>query len=86
MNLYFKDANFAKLSSAYMYGWKKGLKTIVYYTRTTAAREAIKFTVDKEIEKQMQQPPPSSSRLSEEDLEGIVCSLDNPEACEMCGS
>ena len=86
MNLYFKDANFAKLSSAYMYGWKKGLKTIVYYTRTTAAREAIKFTVDKEIEKQMQQSPPSSSRLSEEDLEGIVCSLDNPEACEMCGS
>lgn len=79
MNLYFKDSNFAKLSSAYMYAWKKGLKTIVYYTRTTAAREAIKFTVDKEIEKQMQQ-------TSEENLEGIACSLDNPEACEMCGS
>jgi ribonucleotide reductase alpha subunit len=46
LNLYFKDPTAAKLSSAYMYGWKKGLKTIVYYTRTSAAREAIKFTVD----------------------------------------
>jgi ribonucleoside-diphosphate reductase alpha chain len=86
MNLYFKDANFAKLSSAYMYAWKKGLKTIVYYTRTTAAREAIKFTVDKDIEKQMQSPPPSQPQSLEENLEGIACSLDNPEACEMCSS
>jgi ribonucleoside-diphosphate reductase alpha chain len=79
MNLYFKDANFAKLSSAYIYAWKKGLKTIVYYTRTTAARDAIKFTVDKDIEKEMQ-------KSNEEAMEGIVCSLDNPEACVMCSS
>ncbi len=81
LNLYFKDANFAKLSSAYMYGWKKGLKTIVYYTRTTAAREAIKFTIDKELEKQVQQ---SQQEISEEDAEGIACSLDNPDSCVMC--
>jgi len=86
MNLYFKDATFAKLSSAYMYAWKKGLKTIVYYTRTTAARDAVKFTVDKDIEKQMQSPPPSQTKILEESLEGIACSLDNPEACEMCSS
>jgi ribonucleoside-diphosphate reductase alpha chain len=86
MNLYFKDATFAKLSSAYMYAWKKGLKTIVYYTRTTAARDAVKFTVEKDIEKQMQSPPPSQTKILEESLEGIACSLDNPEACEMCSS
>lgn len=80
MNLYFKDANFAKLSSAFMYGWKRGLKTVVYYTRTMAARDAIKFTVDKEIEKQIS----NQESLSETDIEGISCSLDNPEACDMC--
>jgi ribonucleoside-diphosphate reductase alpha chain len=63
-----------------MYGWKKGLKTVVYYTRTTAARDAIKFTVDKEIEKQVS----NQDLPSETDMEGIACSLDNPEACEMC--
>jgi ribonucleoside-diphosphate reductase alpha chain len=81
MNLYFKDANFAKLSSAYMYGWKKGLKTIVYYTRTMAAREAIKFTVDKEIEKEVQQQAKKDT-VEEE----IACSLDDPDSCVMCGS
>lgn len=80
MNLYFKEGNFAKLSSAFMYGWKRGLKTVVYYTRTTAARDAIKFTVDKEIEKQIE----TKEQPSENDIEGIACSLDNPEACEMC--
>lgn len=75
LNLYFKEANFAKLTSAYFYGWKKGLKTIVYYTRTQAAREAIKFTIDKEIENQA---------LQENTTEELACSLDNPEDCKMC--
>lgn len=74
LNIYFKDANFAKLTSAYFYAWKAGLKTIVYYTRSQAAREAIQFTVDKEIE----------NSVNNENDEGISCSLDNPEACEMC--
>lgn len=80
MNLYFKDAVFAKLSSAFMYGWKRGLKTVVYYTRTTAARDAIKFTVDKDIEKEVK----DNSKSSDDNMEGIACSLDNPDSCEMC--
>jgi ribonucleoside-diphosphate reductase alpha chain len=74
MNLYFKNANTAKISSALMYGWKKGLKTLVYYTRNSGATEAAKFTVDKEL----------ISQKAEEVDEGVACSLDNPEACEMC--
>lgn len=77
LNLYFKDANFAKLSSAYMYGWKKGLKTIVYYTRTQN-KGAQKFTVDKNIENEIK-----SQEASEEE---IACSLDNPESCVMCSA
>lgn len=78
LNLFFKEPNFAKLSSAYMYANQKGLKTLVYYTRSQAAREAIMFSVPKEIEEQI--------RLEKElkDAEDLECSLENPEACEAC--
>jgi ribonucleoside-diphosphate reductase subunit M1 len=33
LNLYYKDGDFTKLSSALIYGWKLGNKTGVYYTR-----------------------------------------------------
>lgn len=46
LNLFVQDANFAKLSSMHFYGWKAGLKTGMYYLRTKAAADAIKFTVD----------------------------------------
>lgn len=46
MNLFVQDANFAKLSSMHFYGWKAGLKTGMYYLRTKAAADAIKFTAD----------------------------------------
>src|SRR5246500_5771011 len=46
LNLFIQDANFAKLSSAHFYSWKKGLKTGMYYLRTKAAADAIKFTLD----------------------------------------
>ncbi len=46
MNLFVQDANFGKLSSMHFYAWQKGLKTGMYYLRSQAARDAIKFTVD----------------------------------------
>ena len=42
------EPNYAKLSSMHFYGWKKGLKTGMYYLRTRAAVDAIKFTVDQQ--------------------------------------
>lgn len=79
MNLYFKDANTAKISSALMYAWQKGLKTLVYYTRNSEASSANKVTVSKEIQDQM-----IVANSVEGLVEGVACSLDNPEACEMC--
>jgi ribonucleoside-diphosphate reductase alpha chain len=46
LNLFVQDPNFAKLSSMHFYGWKAGLKTGMYYLRTKAAADAIKFTAD----------------------------------------
>lgn len=45
-NVHMSDPNFGKLTSLHFYGWKKGLKTGLYYLRTRAAADAIKFTVD----------------------------------------
>ena len=39
------DASTAKLSSMHFHGWELGLKTGLYYLRTKAAADAIKFTV-----------------------------------------
>jgi ribonucleoside-diphosphate reductase alpha chain len=48
MNLFVPTPNVAKLSSMHFYAWKKGLKTGMYYLRTKAATDAIKFTLEKE--------------------------------------
>lgn len=38
MNVYHKEAKYSKISSALVYAWKIGLKTGVYYTRTSDKR------------------------------------------------
>jgi ribonucleoside-diphosphate reductase alpha chain len=51
LNLFMESPNFAKLSSMHMYAWSKGLKTGMYYLRTKAATEAIKFTLSEQYQK-----------------------------------
>merc|ERR1711966_485802 len=46
LNIHMTDATTAKLSSMHFHGWSLGLKTGMYYLRTKAAVDAIKFTVD----------------------------------------
>jgi ribonucleoside-diphosphate reductase alpha chain len=52
LNLFMENANFAKLTSMHFYAWKSGLKTGMYYLRTKAAVDAIKFTLDNSRKKQ----------------------------------
>jgi ribonucleoside-diphosphate reductase alpha chain len=81
LNIHLRDANFGKLTSMHFYAWKKGLKTGMYYLRTKAAADAIKFTVEKQADVALE------PMVSEEDkLAAMACSLDNPEGCEACGS
>ena len=47
-NVHMSDPNFGKLTSLHFYAWKAGLKTGMYYLRTRAAADAIKFTVDQQ--------------------------------------
>ncbi len=81
-NVHMVDANFGKLTSMHFYAWKKGLKTGLYYLRTKAAADAIKFTVEKQAEVSLE--PIINSK--DQKLSDLACSLDNPEGCEACGS
>jgi ribonucleoside-diphosphate reductase alpha chain len=78
LNIFMENANFGKLTSMHFYGWEKGLKTGMYYLRTKAATDAIKFTVDKAVVAE-----PSIASVEEQQA-AIACSLDNPDSCEMC--
>jgi ribonucleoside-diphosphate reductase alpha chain len=80
LNIFMENANFGKLTSMHFYGWEKGLKTGMYYLRTKAATDAIKFTVDKTVAEE----PAVSAKALEEDAAAIACSLENPDSCEMC--
>jgi ribonucleoside-diphosphate reductase alpha chain len=59
LNLFMQDANYAKLTSMHFYAWKSGLKTGMYYLRTKAAVDAIKFTLnnDKKAEPSIVEKP-----------------------------
>ncbi len=78
LNIFMENANFGKLTSMHFYGWEKGLKTGMYYLRTKAATDAIKFTIDRKVEE-----IPTAQSI-EENQAAITCSLDDPENCEMC--
>ena len=74
LNIFMENANFGKLTSMHFYGWEKGLKTGMYYLRTKAATDAIKFTVDKSV----------VANTSPKTEEEIACAIDNEDDCEMC--
>ena len=88
MNIHLQDANFGKMTSMHFYAWKKGLKTGMYYLRTKAATDAIKFTVEKEMDEQpkTEAAPLTEAEIKSQNEAAFQCSLDDPDGCEMCGS
>ena len=95
LNIHLAEPNFGKLTSMHFYGWKKGLKTGMYYLRTRPAVDAIKFTVDQQslkaktasdaaaAGKPAEASPAAGANQNEE---AMMCSLNNPEGCLMCSS
>lgn len=68
LNLFLESPTIGKLSSMYMYAWKKGLKT-TYYLRSRPASKIAKATV------------PVNKDVA---AKALACSLENPESCEAC--
>ncbi|RTQ48515.1 ribonucleoside-diphosphate reductase subunit alpha [Hymenobacter gummosus] len=78
LNLHVQNPNFGKLTSMHFHAWKKGLKTGMYYLRTKAAADAIKFTVQKQAAETLEPVYDQAAAMA--------CSLDNPDACEACSA
>ena len=70
LNLFMATPTIGKLSSMYLYAWKKGLKT-TYYLRSRPATQIAKATIS-------QEDTPYT------EAEALACSLENPESCEAC--
>lgn len=98
MNLFMEDVNAAKLTAAHFHAWEKGLKTGMYYLRTRPKSEALKgLGIDmsklEETPKEVIAPQIETPKITqptpttdEQLLNDMVCSLDNPDDCEACGS
>jgi ribonucleoside-diphosphate reductase alpha chain len=84
LNLFVENPNFGKMSSMHFYAWQKGLKTGMYYLRSKAAVDPIKFTLDE----QHQRVQANAEQIAENEVmdlpEGAVCTME--EGCIMCGS
>ncbi|KAJ7079729.1 ribonucleotide reductase alpha subunit [Mycena belliarum] len=49
LNVHLSAPTMGQLTSMHFYGWKRGLKTGMYYLRTQPAAQAIQFTVDQSV-------------------------------------
>ena len=70
-NIHMAEPSRGKLTSMFFYGWKKGLKTGMYYLRTRPKADSIQFAVDKAI--------PEKSVVS-------LGSSNNDEECLTCSA
>jgi ribonucleoside-diphosphate reductase alpha chain len=101
LNVFMESPTFAKLSSMHFYAWQKGLKTGMYYLRSKAATDPIKFTLGQKHQQKFvankvvteatvsatveAPPPPPMSALEVDQVQGKICSIDNPD-CEACSA
>jgi len=93
LNIHMVDATTAKLSSMHFHGWQVGLKTGMYYLRTKAATDAIKFTVDVDKMRKASTPDQSSGYPAEGKQEDVTRSAiaqlkaaEPGQACVGCGA
>ncbi|QIL38568.1 ribonucleoside-diphosphate reductase subunit alpha [Pedobacter sp. HDW13] len=85
LNLFVNAPNTSKLTSMHFYAWEKGLKTGMYYLRTQAASQAVKFTVENQGGKAIEAVIPAEmtqDQVAEEIIDGPVCSME--EGCISC--
>ena len=81
LNVFMENVNNSKLTSMHFHAWKLGLKTGMYYLRTKAAADAIKFTIDKKYKDEVKEG--EAIELTHEE-QVAMCSIENGSDCEMC--
>jgi ribonucleoside-diphosphate reductase alpha chain len=78
LNLFIESPSIGKLSSMYLYAWKRGLKT-TYYLRS---RPATRIT--QTMSPGGDGPSAGARPLPGTDAGDVACSLENPATCEAC--
>ena len=93
LNLYIKDRKMPqKISAMTYYTYEVGLKTGSYYLRTTAAADAIQFTVDKSLtnrkdgDKKEEQQQQNYLEQEQQQQQQQLCSLQNKNDCLVCSA
>ncbi|CAH1956996.1 unnamed protein product [Acanthoscelides obtectus] len=90
INIHIENPSYGILSSMHFYGWKKGLKTGLYHLTTKSGIKVAQPTVAKEKtavkEEDLAEIKRKQDEEEEKNLASLVCSLKNPEACDMCGA
>ncbi len=92
LNLFVDSPTASKLTSMHFYGWKKGLKTGMYYLRSQAATQAVQFTIEKQGSEEMapvipQMPAVENNNNVDDistDFTGPTCTMQ--DGCVSCGS
>ena len=85
LNLFVSAPTASKLTSMHFYAWKKGLKTGMYYLRTQAASQAIKFSVQSQAVKEIAPVIQQEAVVVEDSaVDGDSCSME--DGCLSCGS
>lgn len=79
MNIFMSAPTVGRLTSLHFYAWERGLKTGMYYLRSEPARDAIKFTLNNDKERDQK------SETIDSGEQGATCSIDDP-SCLTCGS
>ena len=80
LNIHISAPTLASVTSMHMYGWKRGLKTGLYYLRSQPAKRAVQVTVDPMLAAQMErQLTEEIAPEPETEVAGFVCK--NEEGC-----
>ena len=83
LNMFVDNPTTAKLTSMHFYGWKKGLKTGMYYLRSQAASQAVQFTVEKQGSEEMAPVIPHTAVTSQNAIDDIEPTQTDGPTCTM---
>ncbi|CAH1173591.1 unnamed protein product [Phaedon cochleariae] len=99
LNIHIERPSYGALSSMHFYGWKKGLKTGMGQLRDKPVLKTVNMLAGKvqsvlQIQKhgdseeidELEEIRKKQEEEEDKNMASLVCSLKNPEACEMCGS
>ncbi len=87
LNAFIKNPTFKTINSMHFYGWKKGIKTGMYYLRSQAKTSAQKFSVDLEKVKNDEKRQIENKKEEKTDVKmEVKVEMKEEEGCLMCSS